>query len=108
MRTSTDYAIIAACKQKIVGLLGKKVTKGLCVMAKKQKTLEELIKLLHEHVELSVVGQTVNPQWIKIIPVDPPVDGVSWKVSHSGEAGDFSHAIDRATKELQIHYDLKE
>ncbi len=77
-------------------------------MAKEQATAQELEALLFERVARYSVGPEPNPQWIKIVSVDPPKEGVNWKVSHSPEGGAFWDVIERAMRELQKLYDLKD
>ncbi len=74
-------------------------------MAKEKKTSEELKALLDESIKWDETSRE-GARWIKIIPVKPPVDGCNWTVSHSGESGGFSQAIDRAQAKLKGLYDL--
>ncbi len=75
-------------------------------MAKELKTSTELKALLDERVARYSVGREPNPQWIKIVHVDPATKGANWKVSHHPKAGPFFDAIERAMRELQESYDL--
>ncbi|TXN21542.1 hypothetical protein [Methylobacterium sp. WL9] len=75
-------------------------------MPREQKNAAELDALLHEEVRIDG-GQLDGHQWIRIVPADPETNGgANWTVMHSGEAGGFSKAIDRAQARLKMRYKL--
>lgn len=76
-------------------------------MTRETRTAAELKDLLDEAVQTD--GRRLDgAQWIRIVSAEPENNGgANWTVSHSGEAGGFSDAIDQAQAGLKVLYDLR-
>ncbi|MEA2758226.1 MAG: hypothetical protein QOH65_839 [Methylobacteriaceae bacterium] len=75
-------------------------------MNKEPKTETELDDLIHRYLEEQYRGPIGGAQWIKIVPLNPPEDGRTWYISHTGEPGGLSYALNEAERFLIEKYDL--
>ena len=73
-------------------------------MEKQSETASELDTILHERVER--FGPLTGTQSLKIVRVEPPKDGANWTLSHSGQPGGFSDAIDRVQAQMKKEFEL--